>query len=67
MGIEKHRIELTRHLSETYLKESAFVSAYTMNPARVFRTAVRHLKVIPYDLKEILKDTYDAAVRNNTK
>uniref|UniRef100_A0A6H1ZI80 Uncharacterized protein n=1 Tax=viral metagenome TaxID=1070528 RepID=A0A6H1ZI80_9ZZZZ len=41
-----------------YGSEQGFVSAYSTNPRKVFRTIIGLMKVIPVDLKQMLSDTH---------
>lgn len=50
--------QLSDILTETYQSPSGFVSAYSMNPDKVFRTFVKKLDVVPFDLKERLAETF---------
>ncbi len=48
-------------LDEVYGSPQAFVSAYSMDPDKVFRKFVSKMKVVPITLKADLQATYESA------
>lgn len=53
--------EMSDILDKVYGSPQAFVSAYTMDPEKVFRKFVSKMKVVPITLKADLQATYESA------
>ena len=50
--------KVAKVIEEIYQSKEHFVSAYAMNPKKVFSNIIGKMDVVPYDLKYMLEDFY---------